>query len=103
MFFFLWMRRPPRSTRNDTRLPYTTLFRAVFLRGWGLDGSSMLPWGPALSELGYRGIMVDLRNHGRSSRAPAGFGARESRDIAALVEQLQVDGRLPPPVYLFGV
>src|SRR3546814_9495781 len=47
--------------------------------------------------------MVDLRNHGRSSRAPAGFGARESRDIAALVEQLQVDGRLPPPVYLFGV
>src|SRR3546814_5322154 len=42
-------------------------------------------------------------NHGRSSRAPAGFGARESRDIAALVEQLQVDGRLPPPVYLFGV
>src|SRR3546814_3744139 len=61
----------------------------------------MLPWALALSELCYQGITVELRNHGRSSRAPAGFGARESRDIAALVEQLQADGRLPPPVYLF--
>src|SRR3546814_14034508 len=28
MFFFLMMRRPPRSTRTDTPFPYTTLFRA---------------------------------------------------------------------------
>src|SRR3546814_5199253 len=28
-FFFLMIRRPPRSTRTDTRLPYTTLFRAL--------------------------------------------------------------------------
>lgn len=75
----------------------------VFLHGWGLDASSMLPWALALSELGYRGIAVDLRNHGSSSRAPAGFGTREARDIAALVEHLQSDGRLPSPVYLFGV
>src|SRR3546814_15848867 len=27
-FFFLMIRRPPRSTRTDTRLPYTTLFRS---------------------------------------------------------------------------
>src|SRR3546814_17294741 len=27
-FFFLKKRRPPRSTRTDTPLPYTTLFRA---------------------------------------------------------------------------
>src|SRR3546814_15901460 len=27
-FFFLMTRRPPRSTRTDTRLPYTTLFRS---------------------------------------------------------------------------
>src|SRR3546814_13647180 len=27
-FFFLMIRRPPRSTRPDTRLPYTTLFRS---------------------------------------------------------------------------
>src|SRR3546814_14010774 len=27
-FFFLMMRRPPRSTRTDTLFPYTTLFRS---------------------------------------------------------------------------
>src|SRR3546814_11799006 len=28
-FFFLMIRRPPRSTRTDTLLPYTTLFRSL--------------------------------------------------------------------------
>src|SRR3546814_10986697 len=29
-FFFLMIRRPPRSTRTDTLFPYTTLFRSCF-------------------------------------------------------------------------
>src|SRR3546814_7097340 len=29
LFFFLMRRRPPRSTRTDTLLPYTTLFRSA--------------------------------------------------------------------------
>src|SRR3546814_467000 len=28
VFFFLLIRRPPRSTRTDTLFPYTTLFRS---------------------------------------------------------------------------
>src|SRR3546814_11391217 len=28
LFFFLMIRRPPRSTRPDTLFPYTTLFRS---------------------------------------------------------------------------
>src|SRR3546814_14043558 len=33
--FFLMIRRPPRSTRTDTRFPYTTLFRSRrTTRGW---------------------------------------------------------------------
>src|SRR3546814_9213349 len=28
-FFFLMIRRPPRSTRTDTLFPYTTLFRRM--------------------------------------------------------------------------
>src|SRR3546814_14242295 len=28
VFFFLMLRRPPRSTRTDTLFPYTTLFRS---------------------------------------------------------------------------
>src|SRR3546814_7791965 len=31
-FFFLMIRRPPRSTRTDTLFPYTTLFRSVVVR-----------------------------------------------------------------------
>src|SRR3546814_4201122 len=29
------MRRPPRATRTDTLLPYTTLFRSLFFHGGG--------------------------------------------------------------------
>src|SRR3546814_18853927 len=29
VFFFVRLRRPPRSTRTDTLFPYTTLFRSV--------------------------------------------------------------------------
>src|SRR3546814_6648419 len=45
MFFFLMIRRPPRSTRTDTLFPYTTLFRSlhkrraiVVLEGWDAAG-----------------------------------------------------------------
>src|SRR3546814_5428418 len=59
-FFFLMIRRPPRSTRTDTLFPYTTLFRsalalsseaftcaAVIGEGAPLPGASPVP--PAFS------------------------------------------------------
>src|SRR3546814_1352838 len=42
-FFFLMIRRPPRSTRTDTLFPYTTLFRspvtpiAPYRKCYGID------------------------------------------------------------------
>src|SRR3546814_9874206 len=33
LFFFLMIRRPPRSTRTDTLFPYTTLFRSQRIPG----------------------------------------------------------------------
>src|SRR3546814_2895977 len=38
-FFFLMIRRPPRSTRTDTLFPYTTLFRSdlAVLQSIGID------------------------------------------------------------------
>src|SRR3546814_16007548 len=42
-FFFLMIRRPPRSTRTDTLLPYTTLFRSSFrLLAVSLNHSGLL-------------------------------------------------------------
>src|SRR3546814_1552524 len=54
LFFFLMIRRPPRSTRTDTLFPYTTLFRSLRHRRTpgtpadeaGLPGTSAPP--PAL-------------------------------------------------------
>src|SRR3546814_18835586 len=37
VFFFLMIRRPPRSTRTDTLFPYTTLFRSARLPDHGLQ------------------------------------------------------------------
>src|SRR3546814_15901723 len=34
-FFFLMIRRPPRSTRTDTLFPYTTLFRSPAMSSGG--------------------------------------------------------------------
>src|SRR3546814_12847806 len=39
-FFFLMIRRPPRSTRTYTLFPYSTLFRSP--GDWGVQG----PWHP---------------------------------------------------------
>src|SRR3546814_6726573 len=40
VFFFLMIRRPPRSTRTDTLFPYTTLFRSLVTRSQ--DGMTLL-------------------------------------------------------------
>src|SRR3546814_955255 len=47
-FFFLMIRRPPRSTRTDTLFPYTTLFRSM----WDAYDTRYIDyvgsWGPAI-------------------------------------------------------
>src|SRR3546814_3250557 len=59
VYFFLMIRRPPRSTRTDTLFPYTTLFRseidqhraplelvgAVVLIGRGTEHCQRKSWG----------------------------------------------------------
>lgn len=75
----------------------------VYLHGWGMDGTSLLPWAMQFAEHGYQGYALDLRNFGRSSRAPQGFGPREAGDIVAVIDTLQARGGLQPPVFLFGV
>src|SRR3546814_2639436 len=49
-FFFLMIRRPPRSTRTDTLFPYTTLFRSRCARRPARKGRAepSLPQSPRL-------------------------------------------------------
>src|SRR3546814_10982369 len=64
LFFFVMIRRPPRSTRTDTLVPYTTLFRSRGRRhrvATVLDHVPALPQGPRDG----RGETGDLRrSHG---------------------------------------
>src|SRR3546814_20353293 len=51
MFFFLMIRRPPRSKRTDTLFPYTTLFRSsADLPLPCLCGASYTDWQQELME-----------------------------------------------------
>ncbi|MFC3551344.1 alpha/beta hydrolase [Lysobacter cavernae] len=84
-------------------IPLPARGTVIYLHGWSLDGASMLPWALALGQEGYRGLVVDLRNHGHSSRAPAGYGTREADDIVDLIHQWRADGTIQGPLYLFGV
>src|SRR3546814_8863088 len=70
-FFFLRIRRPPRSTRTDTLFPYTTLFR---------------------SATGRRGARTPARAQDR--RAAAGIGAA-GRDRG---RRRRRDARTPRPL-----
>src|SRR3546814_11164218 len=62
LFFFLMIRRPPRSTRTDTLFPYTTLFRSktTYLAAlWHVLTSDEVPSLLKLAALG-RGSMKYL-------------------------------------------
>src|SRR3546814_8890549 len=63
-FFFLKIRRPPRSTRTDTLFPYTTLFRSS--RPTGLPPRHRRQAGGS----GCRSRGDWFRSCGRSHRAP---------------------------------
>src|SRR3546814_7274246 len=49
LFFFLMIRRPPRSTRTDTLFPYTTLFRSSAGHRPEADAIGHRPPPPAIS------------------------------------------------------
>src|SRR3546814_2170978 len=94
VFFFLMIRRPPRSTRSDTRFPYTTLFRA---RRAGADrrgvGAGAVAEGSARQMEGVRqGHRAGRERQERLSHpdpvAPAGKAGGDARGRAAA---------LPPP------
>src|SRR3546814_17223865 len=69
LFFFLMIRRPPRSTRTDTLFPYTTLFRSGI---HGVEGFGNGDEAPALDDalhhaqllVGYGRVGIEHRHRG---------------------------------------
>src|SRR3546814_6129432 len=82
LFFFLMIRRPPRSTRTDTLFPYTTLFRSKdaiaerigafrFGAGFGRTLSKLVRNGIGVHHAGmlpkYRRLVEQLRSEEHTS------------------------------------
>src|SRR3546814_12284474 len=63
-FFFLMIRRPPRSTRTDTLFPYTTLFRSGSLVREALQASRL----ERLQEAENRALVLPEAVHGGRQR-----------------------------------
>src|SRR3546814_8141130 len=60
-FFFLMIRRPPRSTRTDTLFPYTTLFRSDDGGAALLHDRNEVLLDPGLIDEVDRGLVADQR------------------------------------------
>src|SRR3546814_5421866 len=58
-FFFLMIRRPPRSTRTDTLCPYTTLFRSClgFFSAIAFSSSASACSGQLLTDIRLTAVM----------------------------------------------
>src|SRR3546814_20235515 len=80
MFFCLWIRLPPRSTRTDTLFPYTTLFRSkgigqrqrrsvILLADRRADGGGEQSLGKALIRRGDARHMAEILHRDRTEIA----------------------------------
>src|SRR3546814_3713064 len=102
LFFFLMIRRPPRSTRTDTLFPYTTLFRSrdAGRGGARVDlGGERVRAGPAVA-LPMKPYPLRVADRGRLALAP------ESAHLGPIVQMGVGDDRargldeLPMPEHI---
>src|SRR3546814_246771 len=98
--FFLMIRRPPRSTRTDTLLPYTTLFRSdVHAVAVGVEHAGRRLDGLALHHVGHH-LAVDALHVHRIELAHLrqvlhqGAGLVGDHDAARLGNRLQAGGEV---------
>src|SRR3546814_16871770 len=92
LFFFLMIRRPPRSTRTDTLFPYTTLFRSDPRRG-GAAMAARAPVRPLRSPPRHRRrLRADARRQHRAGDAAHG-GAAARAGLRLRRAQLREIGR----------
>ena len=76
---------------NASSLKGNTEGVLVLLHGWGRNKNSLLSYGLAFAQLGYRVIIPDLRGHGNSTGDWVSFGAEEGRVISALMDELGIE------------
>src|SRR3546814_3681464 len=76
------IRRPPRSTRTDTRFPYTTLFRSAFQLQEGKGGHHGRDQ-PGRNQQARQQTHANLQRSVRLSRSASSTSARNVSNMAA--------------------
>lgn len=77
---------------------------AVLVHGLFRSAMELEPVAVMLRDAGCECWLLELRNHGGSSRAPFTGGLRESDDVVAAVARVRAEpGRERTPVVLFGI
>src|SRR3546814_12501990 len=89
LFFYLMIRRPPRSTRTDTLFPYTTLFRSEELAAETAPTRTGWPRGSGLAELVRLGGEAD--DHGALADVDHAGQAHHALDHLDVVRSPGVD------------
>src|SRR3546814_14293087 len=81
IFFFLMIRRPPRSTRTDTLLPYTTLFRSRWRSSPPSTASTVRPSpAPTPSRTAHEGVLGS-----RDDRPPPARSEEHTSELQSLM------------------
>src|SRR3546814_17189769 len=81
-FFFLMIRRPPRSTRTDTLFPYTTLFRSIVAEREA--GAAPALRQQQAEQAIFLERLVHRRGRGAQFFAFGGFGAQQGAQFPGL-------------------
>src|SRR3546814_13269302 len=87
MFFFVMIRRPPRSTRTDTLFPYTTLFRSRI----AIDGPAIAAIARSFAKLPAPVRHADRIDRPRETEVRFGFADEHGR---AAIAGVAIDCRL---------
>src|SRR3546814_7121784 len=81
------LRRPPRSTRTDTLVPYTTLFRSTAHFGRGVDLASLVCCVPGAFDDSIRGAMENTTRPASSNASAVQPRIATSRDFITRSEE----------------
>lgn len=74
----------------------------VLLHGVRMDKRSLAPMGAALTDAGYRAVLLDLRGHGESSGRYLTYGAVEAADVSQVLDSLSASGLALGQVGVYG-
>jgi pimeloyl-ACP methyl ester carboxylesterase len=92
-----------RAAKDVLRYSAPSKGTVLLLHGYLQNKNYVTPWAIKLAQAGYRCAVVDLRGHGASTGKHISFGAFESRDVSAVIDDLAKRGWDVSRVGLFGV